>query len=90
MFQSTQDEAALIDATRAFVKTVSSLGDFHVSVEKVAPEAARLKVSDPAGRVAPAWVFAKKRDGKWKVLDLGTGFDPAYYERHGIPAAVRL
>jgi hypothetical protein len=90
MFQSTQDEAALIDATRAFVKTVSSLSDFHLAVEKVTPDAARLKVSDPAGKVASAWIFAKKRDGKWKVLDLGTGFDAGYYDRHGLPAAVRL
>ena len=90
MFQSTQDEAALIDATRAFVKTVSTLADFHLVIEKATPDAARLKVSDPAGAIASAWVFAKKRDGKWKVLDLGTGFDGAYYERHGIPASVRL
>ena len=43
MFQSTQDEAALIDATRAFVKSVSSLADFHLAVEKVTTDAARVK-----------------------------------------------
>jgi hypothetical protein len=92
MFRSsdTRDQEALIDAARAFVKTVSARTDFRLTVEKVAGDSARLRVEAPDASVAPAWVFAKKRDGKWKALDLGTGFDPAYYERHGIPASLRL
>ena len=86
----TQDQQDLIEATRAFVKTVSATPDFRLTVEKATGDAARLRVEAVDPGIAPAWIFARKKDGKWKPLDLGTGFDAAYYERHGIPAAVRL
>jgi hypothetical protein len=92
MFRSTdtQDQEALLSAARAFVKTVSAGPDFRVKVDKQAGDAARLRVESDNPGVAPAWLFAKKREGRWKALDLGTAFDAAYYERNGIPAALRL
>ncbi|MNS29813.1 hypothetical protein D3C72_618310 [compost metagenome] len=92
MFVSSdnQDQTALIEATRAYVRTVSAVADPRVTVEKVAGEHARVRVEAPDGQASAAFVYLKKAQGKWKALDLGTGFDAAYYDKQGIPAALRL
>ena len=90
MFRSeTQDQDALIDATRAYVKTVSDVQDLRLTLEKQQGEFARVRVEAVDGSTGPALVFVRKQQGRWKPLDLGTGFDAAYYDRHGIPAALR-
>ena len=92
MFHSseTPDQAALVEATRAFVKTVSPVPDVRVTVEKVAGDHARVRVEAPDGSASPAFVYLRKQEGRWKGLDLGTGFDAAYYEKQGIPATLRI
>lgn len=86
----TPDQQALIEATRAYVKTLSPVQDVRVTVEKVAGEHARVRIEAPDGAADPATVYLRKQDGRWKGLDLGTAFDNAYYEKQGIPAALRL
>lgn len=92
MFQTSenQDQQAVIEATRAYVKTVSAVSDARVTAEKVVGEHARAKVESPDASTTPAYVFLRKQQGRWKALDLGTGFDAAYYDTHGIPASLRL
>lgn len=92
MFLSTdsQDQDALIEATRAYVKTVSAVSDVRVTVEKVSGEHARVRVEAPDGATNPAFVFLRKQQGRWKGLDLGTGFDAAYYDKQGIPQTLRV
>lgn len=92
MFQSTdtQDQDALIAATRAYVKTVSEVSDVRVTVEKVAGDLARARVEAVDGSTSPAFVFLRKQQGRWKGIDLGTGFDNAYYDQQGIPATLRV
>jgi hypothetical protein len=92
MFQSTdtKDQDALIEATRAYVKAVSAVQDVRVTIEKVAGDLARARVEAVDNSTSPAFVFLRKQQGRWKGIDLGTGFDNAYYEQQGIPASLRV
>jgi hypothetical protein len=38
----------------------------------------------------PAWVFLKKKDGRWTGLTLGTSFTTEDYQQLGIPNALRV
>jgi hypothetical protein len=63
----------------------------NVAVEKVEGDFARVKVSpQDAGTTDPAWVFLKKKNGKWTGLTLGTAFDPEDYQQLGIPKSLRI
>ena len=62
-----------------------------VAVEQVADDFARTKVTpqDPQA-TDPAWVFLKKKDGKWIGLALGTSFTTEDYQQLGVPNALRI
>ena len=69
------DTAAIIAATKSYVAANSAITKANVTVEQIADDFARVKVTPENGNSAdPAWVFLKKKDGQWTGIALGTSF----------------
>jgi len=85
------DNAAIIAATKSYVVANSAISKMNVTVEQVVDDFARAKVTPQDPNAAdPAWVFLKKKDGKWTGLILGTGLTTEDYQQLGIPNALRI
>jgi hypothetical protein len=89
--KESDETAAIVAATKSYVATTSAITKVTVSVEQVADDFARAKVTPEDSTAAdPAWVFLKKQDGKWTGLVLGTSFTVEDYQQLGIPNALRV
>ncbi|MFN2622024.1 MAG: hypothetical protein ABR611_04185 [Chthoniobacterales bacterium] len=88
---AADDNAAIIEATKSYVAANSAIAKVNVTVEQIADDFARVKVTpENANAADPAWVFLKKKDGKWTGLALGTSFTTEDYQQMGIPNALRI
>jgi len=88
---ASPENPAIIAATKTYVAANSGMTKINVAVEKVEGDFARAKVSpQDAGTADPAWVFLKKKNGKWTGLTLGTAFGPEDYQQFGIPTSLRI
>src|SRR6478735_3954412 len=86
-----EDDAAIVAATKSYVAANSSITKFTATVEQVADDFARVKVTPEDAKAAdPAWVFLQKKDGKWTGLTLGSSFTTEDYQQLGIPNALRI
>lgn len=90
-FAKSDDDAAIIAATKSYVAGNSAISKMNVTVEQIVDDFARAKVTPENPNAAdPAWVFLKKKDGKWTGLILGTGLTTEDYQQLGIPNALRI
>ncbi len=90
-FANGKDDAAIIAATKSYVAANSAITKMNATVEQVAEDFARVKVTpQDAGATDPAWVFLKKKDGKWTGLTFGTSFTTEDYQQLGIPNGLRV
>jgi hypothetical protein len=88
---AADEQAAIIAATKSYVAANSAIMEIKITVEQVADDFARVKVEPEKANVAdPAWVFLKKKDGKWTGLTLGSSFTTEDYQQLGIPNALRV
>jgi hypothetical protein len=88
---ASPENAAIIAATKTYVSANSGMTKINAAVEKIEGDFARVKVSpQDAGATDPAWVFLKKKNGKWTGLTLGTAFGPEDYQELGIPKSLRV
>jgi hypothetical protein len=88
---ASPENAAIIAATKTYVAANSGMTKINVAVDKVEGDFARVKVSpQDTGTADPAWVFLRKKDGKWKGLTLGTSFTTEDYQELGILNALRI
>ena len=87
----TEDNAAIVAATKSYVAANSGMTKIVVTVEQVSDNFARVKVTpeDPSA-ADPAWVFLKKQEGKWTGIALGTSFTTEDYQQMGIPNELRI
>jgi hypothetical protein len=89
--KESEDSAAIIAATKTYVTANSGMTKITVTVEEVYSNFARAKVAPENSKAAdPAWVFLKKKDGKWTGLTLGTSFTTEDYQQFGIPNSLRV
>jgi hypothetical protein len=58
-------------------------------VEKIVDGYARVQVKSESDATDPAIAFLKSVKGSWKVLTLGTGFDPSELKKLKIPASLQ-
>ncbi len=85
------EKAAIIAATKSYVAANSAITQIKATVEAIEGDFARVKIEpEKTGVTDPAWVFLKKKDGKWTALTLGTGFTTEDYQQLGIPNALRV
>jgi hypothetical protein len=83
--------ADIIAATKTYVTANSAITKFTATVEQVADDFARVKVTPEDAKAAdPAWVFLQKKDGKWTGLTLGSSFTTEDYQQLGIPNSLRI
>ena len=91
MLGKSEEDAAIIEATRSYVAANSAISKVNVTVEQIVDDFARVKVTpENPNATDPAWVFLKKKDGKWTGLVLGSGFTTEDYQQLGIPNALRV
>ena len=79
---------AIIQATKGFVEKETPNMKATIKVDKVKGEYARAVVSSKGAD--NAWAYLKRKEGKWTVLSLGTGFGPEFYKRWGIPKELQM
>ncbi len=85
------EKPAIIAATKTYVAAHSAMTNVDAIVEQVAGDFARVKITPKDPKAAdPAWVFLKKKDGKWSGITLGTSFTTEDYQQLGIPNALRV
>jgi hypothetical protein len=85
------EEEAVITATKKYVAAHSVVLGFHVRIEKIDGDYARVKVTpNDASQTDAAWVFLKRDKGVWHGLTIGTAFSPEDYKELHIPASVQL
>jgi hypothetical protein len=80
---------AIIQATKDYVKKETAVKDPLVTVQKMADGYARVQIKSKSGGTDPAIAFLKLEKGKWKVLGLGTAFDPGELKEFQIPASLQ-
>src|SRR6266571_8015356 len=85
-----ENEAVTI-AAKKYVAANSQVSGFHVRVEKIEADYARVKVipKDP-GETDSAWVFLKREKGVWRGLVMGTYFTTEDYNEFHIPPGIQL
>ncbi|MFL6590398.1 MAG: hypothetical protein ACJ8M4_09520 [Chthoniobacterales bacterium] len=89
--KDSDDQSSIIAATQAYVASNSGMTKINATVEQVADDFARVKITPQDTTTAdPAWVFLKKQDGKWTGVTLGTSFTTEDYQQLGIPNALRV
>ncbi|MFZ1220119.1 MAG: hypothetical protein WAO00_12560 [Chthoniobacterales bacterium] len=91
LLSAADENLAIIAATKSYVAANSGMTKISVTVEQVADDFARAKVTPENSNAADsAWVFLRKKDGKWVGLTLGTSFTTEDYQQLGIPNALRV
>src|ERR1043165_6760157 len=89
--RAADDTAAIIAVTESYVAANSAITKVNVTVEQIADDFVRVKVTPQDANAAdPAWAFLKKKDGKWTGIALGTSFTTEDYQQLGIPNALRI
>lgn len=86
---AADDSSAIIKVTTDYVKEETGISDPLVTVEKTVAGFARVQVKSKSGATDPATAFLKLVKGEWKVLVLGTAFEPEDYKRLQIPASLQ-
>jgi hypothetical protein len=85
------ENEAVISAARKYVVAHSQVTGFHVSVEKIEGDYARVKVTPKhPGETDSAWVFLKREKGVWRGLLMGTFFTEEDYNEFHVPAGIQL
>lgn len=86
---STQTPGQQIaDATVAYVKAHSAIDTFQVRVDRVEGDYARSIVTTPDGLNSAA-VYLQRQQGGWVGLNIGTAFEPDFFDSYGIPQSLR-
>jgi hypothetical protein len=86
---AADNSEAIIQATKDYVKKETAVKDPLVTVQKMAGGYARAQIKSKSGGTDPAIAFLKLEKGKWKVLSLGTAFDPGELKELQIPASLQ-
>jgi hypothetical protein len=85
------DEKAIRTAVLAHLETLRLMRGVTVEVEAVRGAYARARTVPPPDTTDPAWVFAKKTKGRWKVVKgPGTSFEDAELTKLGVPRELWL
>jgi hypothetical protein len=86
---ASDNSEAIIRATKDYVKKETAVKDPLVTVQKVSDGYARVQVKSKSGVTDPAIAFLKLQKGQWKVLSLGTAFEPEELQELQIPASLQ-
>ena len=62
---------------------------FNVVVERIEGDYARMRLIPEEPVTDAATGYAHREGPAWKVLGVGTAFEPAFYERSGVPTDLR-
>lgn len=86
---AADDVTAISQAATAYVKKETAVNDPLITVQKVVGGYARVQVKSKSGATDTATAFLKLVKGEWKVLILGTAFEPEDYKRLQIPTSLQ-
>lgn len=85
------ENEAVTNAAKKYVAAHSQVSGFHVKLEKIDGDYARIKVTPKdATETDAAWVFLKREKGVWRGLMMGTYFTTEDYNEFRIPAGLQL
>jgi len=87
---SPSADEALQQAVYTYVMENTSVRSFTLAVDGIQSDVARVRIIPASGTADPAVAYALHQASGWSVLAVGTSFDPAFYEKHAIPASLQL
>jgi hypothetical protein len=84
------ENAAILAAAESYLKT-SATTEVKYIVERVEGDLARVRIN-PAAKPnsSTAWIFLRKKDGKWTVISARASFTAKEYDELGIPKSLRI
>jgi len=84
------ENAAILAAAENYLKT-SATTEVKYIVERVEGDLARVRIN-PAAKPnsSTAWIFLRKKDGKWTVISARASFTAKEYDELGIPKSLRI
>jgi hypothetical protein len=84
------ENAAILTAAESYLKT-SATTEVKYIVERVEGDLARVRIN-PAAKPnsSTAWIFLRKKDGKWTVISARASFTAEEYDELGIPKSLRI
>jgi hypothetical protein len=89
---ASPEDAAILTAAESYLTanaTVTTKVKFIV--ERVEGDLARVRINpEERPNKDTAWIFLKKKEGKWTGLDSRAWFRPEDYERLGIPKSLEI
>jgi hypothetical protein len=86
------ENAAILAAAESYLTANATVTTtVKYIVEQVEGDLARVRIN-PESRPNKdtAWIFLKKKDGKWTGISSRAWFSPEEYERLGIPKSLRI
>ena len=87
---ASSENDAILAAAESYLKT-SATTEVKYIVERVEGDLARVRIN-PAAKPnsSTAWIFLRKKDGKWTVISARASFTAKEYEELGIPKSLQI
>ena len=91
LMASPEDAAILTAAENYLTENATVTTKIKFIVERVEGDLARVRIN-PQERPAKdtAWIFLKKKEGKWTGLTVRASFSEEHYQRFGIPKSLQV
>ena len=89
---ASPENAEIISAAESYLTANATVTTKVIYVvEQIEGDVARVRIN-PENKPSSdtAWIFVKKKDGKWTGLTLGASFTTEDYQQLGIPNALRI
>ena len=86
------ENAAILTAAESYLKANATVTtEVKYIVEQIEGDLARVRIN-PADKPtkSTAWIFLRKKDGKWTGISARASFSPEEYERLGIPKSLQI
>ena len=86
------EDPAILTAAESYLKENATVTtEIKYIVEQIEGDLARVRIN-PADKPtkATAWIFLRKKDGKWTGISARASFSAEEYERLGIPKSLRI
>jgi hypothetical protein len=87
---ASPENDAIITAAESYLKSAATTEVKYI-VEQVEGDLARVRIN-PAAKPnsSTAWIYLRKKDGKWTVISARASFTAQQYDELGIPKSMQV
>jgi hypothetical protein len=87
---ASPEDAAILAAAESYLKPSATVTVKYI-VEQIEGDLARVRIN-PADKPSSstAWIFLRKKDGKWTAISARASFTAKQYDELGIPKSLQI